>query len=580
MKPAPFVQQAPNSRGAEASTSQELLPQLRPAQADHLTRTALSIKKDGRWEHLSYGDLTRQAKAFSNCLIECGVGAGTRVSLLLESGPQWSVAFFAVIRAGATVVPLDIKLTAAELAAVITDAASSCLVVSSSLAETAWSVLKLTSCLKRVLTFDEGVVKDLITSSVVIAGTDYVACERMPDETALIVYTSSTTGYAKGAMISFANLVFQAETLIRVMRVNQHDRVLSILPLHHLLELTGGLLTVLRAGGEVCFTQTLLPAEITTLMREKKVTRMVVVPLFLKLLKEGIEREIRSAPTTLKIFFSFAFAATRLLRASWIKRLIFYPVHQRLGGRFRHFISGGAPLDAETSEFFDRLGIPVYQGYGLTEASPVVTVNTPRSNRLGSVGRALPGVEVTLLSRGNGSSELLTRGPHVMKGYNNRPDLTQQIIDAAGWLHTGDIAMADDDGFFYIRGRIKNMIVLGSGKKVHPEEVEAVLSHSALLKDVCVLGRTSKKNVSRGHEEVCAVAVPSDLLKNRCSNDRDPLTKEIGNEVTRLARQLAPYKRPTRVHVYSGDLPKTATLKVKRALLHQWLDSAEDGRNE
>jgi long-chain acyl-CoA synthetase len=167
-----------------------------------------------------------------------------------------------------------------------------------------------------------------------------------------------------------------------------------------------------------------------------------------------------------------------------------------------------------------------------------------------------------------------------MKGYYNRPDLTQQVIDAAGWLHTGDIAMADNDGFFYIRGRKKNLIVLGSGKKVQPEEVEAVLSHSALLKDVCVLGRTSTKKVSRGHEEVCAVAVPSDLLKNRCSDDRDPLAEEISNEVTRLARQLAPYKRPTRVHVYSGDLPKTATLKVKRALLHQWLDTEEKVSNE
>jgi len=168
--------------------------------------------------------------------------------------------------------------------------------------------------------------------------------------------------------------------------------------------------------------------------------------------------------------------------------------------------------------------------------------------------------------------EILTRGPHVMKGYYKRPDLTAEVIDEEGWLHTGDLGRIDADGFLYITGRIKNLIVLGGGKKVHPEEVEAVLARGATVKEVCVLGRRSRDGISQGTEEVCVIAVPSDTLIRRWHDQTGSMEQEIRREFEQLAKDLAPYKRPSRVVVHHDELPKTAAGKIKRRLVAQWLE--------
>ena len=223
------------------------------------------------------------------------------------------------------------------------------------------------------------------------------------------------------------------------------------------------------------------------------------------------------------------------------------------------------------AEFFDRLGIPIYLGYGLTETSPVISVNTPNARRMNSVGRPLAGVRVRILGNGekDGEGEILTAGPHVMQGYYRRMDLTKQVVDQDGWFHTGDIGRLDKDGFLYITGRIKNLIVLASGKKVNPEEVEAVIARSEMIKEVCVLGSTSRDGLMRGTEEVCAVVVPSEAVLK--SAERSEIAERIRNEVARLSQDLASYKRPSRVYVHFEDLPKTTTRKIKRPVLLEWL---------
>jgi long-chain acyl-CoA synthetase len=219
-------------------------------------------------------------------------------------------------------------------------------------------------------------------------------------------------------------------------------------------------------------------------------------------------------------------------------------------------------------EFFARIGAPIYLGYGLTETSPVVSVNTPKANRAGSVGRPLAGVRVRIQNDENHpDGEILTAGPHVMKGYYRQPDLTASVIDPHGWFHTGDLGRIDEDGFLYITGRIKNVIILSSGKKVNPDEVEAVISKSELIKEVCVVGAISSDGLTAGTEEVCAIIVPIEEVV-RESEDID---EAIGAEVRRLYNELAPYKRPSRICVRLEDLPKTTTRKVKRAVLLEWL---------
>jgi long-chain acyl-CoA synthetase len=227
--------------------------------------------------------------------------------------------------------------------------------------------------------------------------------------------------------------------------------------------------------------------------------------------------------------------------------------------------------------FFDRIGIPIYLGYGLTETSPVISVNTPKAHRMNSVGRPLAGVRVRILINGEkeGEGEILTAGPHVMQGYYKREDLTEKVVDRDGWFHTGDLGRLDDDGFLYITGRIKNLIVLGSGKKVNPEEVEAVISRSALVKEVCVLGSISHGGLMRGTEEVCAVVVPAEPPVGSQSRDRYEIAEEMNEEVARLSQDLASYKRPSKIYVRFEDLPKTTTRKVKRAVVLEWLARQE-----
>ena len=522
-------------------------------------RTALTIFEGGGWRGLSYGELRRHVEVLSSYLIAKGVAPGDRIAVLSESRPQWGVALFAVIRAGAVAVPLDVKLTVPELAAIVSDASPRILFVSSAQAETAERLRAMLPSLGDVVPLDDAEA----------AGWPEVfpARERHRDETAIITYTSGTTGTPKGVMTTFGNLLFQVEATQELYRLGPRDVSVSLLPLNHLLELVYGFLAVLYSGGTVCYASTLYPQEIARIMREQKVTRMVVVPLFLKLLKEGIEREVEQASAWRRRYFRAALALARWLPRP-LKRLTFGAVHRRFGGALKEFVSGGAALGTEVAWFFHRLGLPVYQGYGLTETIPGISVNTPGHNRIGSVGRPLPGVEVRILkgSPEEDAGEIITRGPHVMRGYYLQEELTKEVLDADGWLHTGDLGWMDSDGPLHISGQSKSLIVLAGGKNVVPEEVEGVLAQGLSIKEACVVGRRATEGLLRGTEQVWVMVVPAEADANE---------GELREEVERLGQRLAPYKRPVIVVISPDDLPKTATLKVKRALVHQWLDEQE-----
>lgn len=527
-------------------------------------RLVLSLYEDHHWKELTYAELSRKARNLSDYLIEKGFQQGERIAILSESRPEWGIAFFAAIRSGGIVVPLDTKWTPTELALILSDAEPSLLFVS-------FQFLEVAKILKTRLPFLKGII--LINEGKTAEDFPSIGCLQIPyaievkdrelDETALIVYTSGTTGNPKGVMITFRNLISQIKSFEILMRLNPKDLFLSILPLNHLLELTVGFLGVLYAGGRICYCHSLYPQDIAQIMREKKVTLMITVPLFLKILKGSIEKEVQRSGTLQKRLFQVAFRIARWVPVHFLKKFLFYKVHKQFGGRLRAFISGGAPLDPEVATFFDRLGCPIYQGYGLTETSPVISVNTPQYNRSGSVGKPLSNVRVQIVSNGTSEpeGEILTQGPHVMKGYYKREDLTREVMDAEGWFHTGDLGRLDEDGFLYLTGRIKNLIVLGGGKKVYPEEVEAALSKSPMIKEVCVVGRTLE-----GIEEVCVVIVPTIQ-----SVPMEKVEEEIQKEMAHLLQNLAPYKHPSRIFIRFEELPKTATRKIRRTLVLEWL---------
>jgi long-chain acyl-CoA synthetase len=533
----------------------------------HEGRVALARVRGAHCEQeLTYRDLDERSHRVSDVLIEDGLPLGARVAILAEPRPEWVIAFFAAVRAGAVVVPLDPKLSVQDLEAILADARPDVLLVSRRLAQT----LPVTTSARRRVVLLESMVDWRPAAA-------QVGRDRALEDTALLVYTSGTTGNPKGVRISFGNLLFEVETLCQRVPIAAGEAFLSMLPLSHLLEVTGGLLCVLFRGGQVCYADTLLPSEMAQAMAARRVAQMVTVPLFLRLLQGEIENAVARAGWATRAAFGAALLAARALPLAR-RRALFRRVHERLGGHLRCLVVGGSALDPATESFFRRLGIEVLQGYGLTECSPVISVNGPRERRRGSVGRPLPGVEVCIAGarRAGDEGEILTRGPHLMQGYlANGPS----PLDEEGWLHTGDLGRLDADGFLYVTGRLKNLIVLASGQKVQPEEVEAVLARSAAIKEVCVVPARARQGLLAGSEEACAVVVPSEALLHAHGSGTQALRQAVEREVEARAAVLSPHKRPARALVHPGPLPRSVSLKVQRRPLVEWVSARDGGRS-
>ncbi len=527
-------------------------------------KTALGIKGEFGWREFSYKGLGLLSRKVARYIIEeLKIEKGAKAAILSESKPEYGVCVFSSILAGLTCVPLDIKLTKYELNSILSDAAPEIIFVSKKYFETAKLLALEISPIKHIIAIDE-----------YFRGENSVNIYDLPDlydakwrirgsnSTAFIIYTSGTTGAPKGVEITYKNITSQLNDLEDVLSVilpRSGVKTLSILPMNHLFEMTVGFSTFLNFGFSVYYTQSLKPRDILGIMDEKQIEFMIVVPAFLKLLKTSIENEVKNSSKVSQSVFNIAFLAAKFIPFYFVKKLLFKKIHRKFGGKFVGCISGGAPLDVKVGQFFERIGIKVYQGYGLSETSPVVSVNVDKRRVINSVGRPLKGFEAKI---DNETGELLVKGASVMKGYHNRPDLTAEVIDKDGWLHTGDIAKIDKDGHIYITGRIKNMIVLQGGKKVFPEEVETVFERGKLISEVCVFGDTRTFGAKDGAEEVAMVVVPKEELYEEHSED--DVKKLVMDEIKLLGQKLTQYKRPSNVIIRREPLERTTTRKVKR----------------
>lgn len=529
---------------------------------------ALSIKNKDSWSELSYIELSRQAKNFGNYLIDKGIQRGDRIAILSESRPEWAIALFASIQTGAITVPLDVKLTIPELTSILSDCLPRVLCVSMHYLDKAKEIKSIVHSIEEIYIIDEVKNQEYPSIYEVKGPEGDIARIRSLDEVAYIVYTSGTTGNPKGVMTTFGNIIAQLKDFQSVFKINSSDSLVSILPLNHLLELNVGLVGMLNMGARVAYSSSLTPKEISKIMKERQVTYMLVVPLFVKMLKNSVEKEIKKSAPNAQKAFDFMYKVAKYMPIP-VRRLMFKKVIDGFGGKMKGFVCGGAPLEVEVGEFFERMGMPIYQGYGLTETSPTITTNTPKFNKLGSVGKALPSVTLKLSEQG----EILAYGANIMKGYYNKPEMTAEVIDEQGWFHTGDIGEIDKDGYLYITGRIKNMIVLGGGKKIFPEEVEAAIEKSELVKEVCVMSVKIQGGNKEGTEEVCAVIVPTEEVIKKYS-DKMELEKAITDEINAVSKAgLAPYKCPTVIAVHEEDFPKTSTRKVKRKDVQEWYNN-------
>jgi long-chain acyl-CoA synthetase len=498
----------------------------------------------GTWNFLTYAEVFALSKARAAMLIQSGHQPGDRVATISANNLGLPIHLFGSTLAGLVNVPLDPKLSASELLSILKHVQARTLVVSPEFESLAFSLQR-----------EAGIEKVLrLETPSPIFPLAFASRERAAAETTAIYYTSGTLGTPKGVMVPLSALLFELSTLTGLEENNEGDVIFSILPLNHLYGLTAGVLYSLACGAEYVFAHSLAPPEIAFCLNERKVTQLSVVPLLLNLMKRGILRKFSEQPPLRRGLISiFLFIGPYLPTSS--RRRLFASVHEKLGGALRRSVSGAAPLDPHTQRFFRAIGAPIFEGYGLTETGPVVCVNTTRRWRKGSVGKALPGVEVMIEPE---SGEILVRGPNVMQGYFRAPELTQEVLSADGWFRTGDLGSIRG-GYLTITGRKKSLLVLESGKKVQAEEVEQAIAASPHFADVCVVGQRSETG-----ELVVAVVQATPEYLTAMGADAD---KAATAEVQLHCRKLAPYKRPVRVILLREPFPKTSSGKVKRQLV-------------
>jgi len=553
------------------------IERLLPTRVGDDARTALGPLAEGRAERVTYGELRKRVIALSSALIEEGLAPGERVALLGESRPEWVIAFLAVLRSGAVAVPLDPRWTPPEIARVLTDASPRLVFAGPRSLDDAKRAAQACG-LERLVALDSSVPSGIPALEGLQPRATRAAPLRSEREAALLATTSGTTGRPRGAMLSLQTLVFETRSLGRALGLSRDDVFLSMLPVHHLFELVAGHLSALAAGARIVYCDSFLPEEVAAAARREGATRGLSVPLFLKLFRRAIESEVRRAAPPQAQSLAAALDRARRTRSTARRRALLQGLWTRLDIPSLSFFSGGAPLDRDTEEFFELIGWPVFSGYGLSETGPVISTNTPDARKPGSVGRALPGVEVRIAEarRPGDVGEILTRGPHVMLGYDGELERARDLLGDGGWFATGDLGWLDREGFLHVSGRLKTTLVLESGKKVQPEEVEAALANSPALEEVCVFGRPAGPGLAGACERVEVAVVPVRELRESCAGDEERLRAEVLEAIERSATDLASYKRPARVHLLGGALPRSSTGKVQRAILIRRIEEKEE----
>ncbi len=496
-------------------------------------RTALLFKPAFRYHRWSYARLWEEAGQVATLLQQRGITKGDRVVIWGPNCPQWVLAFLGCLRAGAIAVPLDMR-TSQEFAERVFSKTRPVLAFVSRVTPPAHQELPA----PRVY-FEE---MEQLTHSL----PPPRSTEITPQDLVEVMFTSGTTGDPKGVMITHANLVANVEATDQVVPGKPSYRLLSLLPLSHMLEQMGGLLVALHCGASITYPISRQPTVLLRTMRERRVTNLLVVPQVMELFLHGIEREARRQGKEGVFNLLLRVAPYLPLR---LRRLLFGSVHRRFGGALEFVVAGGAALDQEVGATWSLLGVKVLQGYGATEASPLISCHTLADPHFDSVGRPVPGVEVKIASEG----EVLVRGPNITPGYWEAPEQTAAAFQD-GWYKTGDMGYFDAQGFLHLNGRKKDMVVLSNGQNVFPEDIEAVLRKHPAITDSAVVGLPKGAGV-----EVHAALLLSDPTR--------------GEEVVAWAnRQLAEHQRIQGFTLWpQEDFPRTHTLKVKKALILETL---------
>lgn len=543
------------------------------------TKTALQIKRDGHWHRFAYAQLKKLSEKIGDKLLRMGLRKGDRVILYSQNQPEWGAAFLGASSVGVVVVPLDSQTWHKEVWALARFTEARALLLS----EYCFGKLP-----REGLTTNEKSEKPIYllnindeckgfeqaeypcsTSAPCNPEAPVQREEVGPDDLASIIFTTGTKVDPKGVMHTHRNFISNLLGVNHYLAIAETDQLLSVLPLYHALEFTCGLLMAIYGGATVTYVHSLKPKIILETMRDTGTTCMLGVPTLYALIRDDVERRIfRTSKSPLKSnLLTTSKQLSRSVERTFgknIGRKLFSRVHQEFGGRIRVFVSGGSALGAEVYDDFRVLGMPIYEGYGLTETAPVLTVNPLNRSRKGSAGKPVPGVELRIFNPDKeGVGEIIVQTPSLMKGYYKNPRATAEAI-RDGWLHTGDLGWVDADGYIYLTGRIKDVIVTGAGKNVYPADLEAIYRSLPSVREICVIGIRSGLT-----EEIHAVIVPDAAVSGE--GPLEPAKKAVQREIQGLARELPSYQRLQQIHIWREPLPRTESIEICRATVRQRL---------
>lgn len=501
-------------------------------------------------QKFSYSLLQGKIEAISK---KFEITAGAHAVVFSENRPGWIMTFYSIWKKGGVAIPIDFMAAVSEVAYILSDSKPEVIFCSADKHALMLEAVALADCKSKILIINELEVIDETQADI---GLFPVAGE---EDTAVIIYTSGTTGSPKGVMLSYKNL------MTNVLAVSEHipiysesSRVMVLLPLHHIFPLMGTMVIPLYLGATIAISPSMASEDIMATLRNNAITIIIGVPRLYAAIRKGIMDKVNKSAVARMLF-----GIASKLKSKGFSKKIFNTVHQKLGGSVEVLVSGGAALDPEVGHDFQVLGFEVLEGYGMTEAAPMITFTRPGRVKIGSPGELMRDTQVRI-----DEGEILASGPNIMKGYYNRPEETAEVIQD-GWLYTGDLGYFDKDGFLFITGRKKEIIILSNGKNVNPTEIEYKLLESPLVKD-------------------CGVFFRDDMLQVIVIPDPEHVSGGISQETEAILRReviepfngsVSPYKKVMRFYLTDKELPRTRLGKLQRFRLSDMAVEQHDDNN-
>ena len=558
------------------------------------TRTAMRIERNGRKEQYTFEDVRELALRAAGFFAKNGIQQGDRVILFSHNMPEWGMTYFGILKAGATAIPIDPASSVDEIVNFAKAGEASAIVLSEKLANEN-PQLKDKFAEAGINTFsdkDGGPIQNPKSKIQNLKVWTFDDVFEMPDETeeakrnallpakilsnsvASLIFTSGTTGKPKAVMLSHKNFTNMISMLSSVLDMDITDGVLSVLPMHHTFEFSAGFLTPFSNGTQITYLDELTAEELSHAIENGHVTGMVGVPALWEMLHRRIKTRLRERGDWIADIADNVIEFNAWIRDNTpfnLGPIVFFPIHQGMGGKMRYLISGGSALSEKVQKDLHGLGFTVLEGYGLTESSPVLTVARPGNKLLrGSVGKPLPGVEVKIADPDdNGVGEVLARGQNIMLGYYNNEEATEAVLQDR-WLRTGDLGKLDEDGNLYIVGRSKDVIIDSNGKNIYPDEIEDLYGKSGFIKELSVVGLPDDD----GGEKIASLVVPD--YEHDIALSRAEVNKKVEEHFREISASLPFFKRVKVLHITPFELPRTATRKVKRPEVVEMLQGLED----